>query len=181
MPASTLDLATITADLLAGLQSAVAASPLLVQDPFDIVLTGAIPERKDGGSGCQLSLYLLLFDQQQMATPAPSGAGSRRMASPPVLALSYLLSAMANDDYRQEQKALSIAAQYFTDHPVHTLPATAGQLSTQYRIVKEQKTTSELAQIWQALAAPMRASGIYTVTALTTSPRTGFLSRLLGS
>jgi hypothetical protein len=145
-----------------------------------------MPDAVRKESGCQLtfSLFHISEDKYQRnsallnpwAQAKPSLIPQAKVIpfQPMSLDLYYLLSAWADQQYQQEQQAMSMAMQFFYQTPVVktqvTLPGIPGTIPQEFTLTMEIETSDELARLWQAITVPMRLSVIYKVAVVLLTP-----------
>ncbi len=168
-----IDLAMITDTLVGLLNTAIANSPVWTEQvngqtipKFTIDVNGAMPEAVRDESSCVLSVYLLHVgrDPHWRNTP-PAGALARTNPAQPLsLNLSYLISAYANKDFRQEQQAMSIALNCFHQNAIYH------DQNMEFTITVEADTIDEMSRLWQAITAPIRLSTLFRVAVVFLKP-----------
>lgn len=160
---STPDLSNITGELIAMVQQAIVASPI---PPFNVSVSGSMPEtvRKDGQ--CQLSLYLLHVGRDPFwrNTPRDTARPLTNAQQALSLNLTYLLTAFADKDFVAEQQAMSIALHCFHEQPLFHNGA------EEFTISIEADTIDEMSRLWQAIAVPIRLSAVIKVGVVFVSP-----------
>ena len=160
---STPDLSSITAELVAMIQSAIIASPI---PPFNVTVSGSMPETVRKGGHCQLSLYLLHVGRDPFWRNTPRD-NPRALLNPQQalsLNLAYLLTAYADADFVAEQQAMSIALHAFHEQPLfHTA-------TEEFTISIEADTIEEMSRLWQAIGVPIRLSSVIKVGIVFISP-----------
>lgn len=177
MAVGVLDLSIVTDALIAVLTDCRDNSPLWDLegvDPFNIVISGASPEEVRNEGNCQLSLYLFHVTEdkyQKNASWTPQaqrvGQTSPVRFQPLSLDLYYLLTAFAQGDYRQEQRAMSIAMRCFHDHPI--IKATAS-VPEDLSLTMEVESVDELGRLWQSFTVSYRMSAVYRVAVTFITP-----------
>ena len=200
-PIGVLDLSVVTNTLISRLNTYVTTTspllqtfdtdnpeplPLPILPPPSITCSGAMPDAVRKEAGCQLtfSLFHVTEDKYQrnsaLLNPWAQGNNSlipRAQAipyQPMSLDLYYLLSAWADQQYQQEQQAMSMAMQFFYQTPIVktqvTLPGIPGAIAEEFTLTMEIETSDELARLWQAITVPMRLSIIYKVSVVLLTP-----------
>jgi Pvc16 N-terminal domain len=202
-PIGVLDLSVVTNTLISRLNTYVSTTspllqtfdtnndePLPTPPPPSITCSGAMPDAVRKEAGCQLtfSLFHVTEDKFQRNSPMlnPWAQGNPGIPSPrpqtlqPVpyqplcLNLYYLLTAFADQQYQQEQQAMSMAMQFFYQTPIVrmqvVLPGIAGSVAEEFTLTMEIETSDELARLWQAITVPMRLSVIYKVSVVLLTP-----------
>ena len=162
-PWSTPDLSSITAELVATLQTAINNS---VIPPFNVQVSGSSPETVRDQGQCQLSLYLIHVGRDAFwrNTPRQGPRGLTNPAQALSLNLSYLLTAFAGPDFVSEQQAMSIALHAFHERPLFHTP------TEEFTISIEADTIDEMSRLWQAIAVPIRLSSVIKVGVVFISP-----------
>ncbi|HME37159.1 MAG TPA: Pvc16 family protein [Candidatus Sulfotelmatobacter sp.] len=130
-PIGVLDLSLVTNTLISMLENYVTtASPLwqaLVStgNTFDLAFSGAMPDAVRKLSGCQLTFSLIHVTQDKFQRNSPllnQGVSHPRAQTIPFqpmsLDLYYLLTAFSDQQYQQEQQAMSMALQFFYQTPI---------------------------------------------------------------
>jgi hypothetical protein len=158
------DLSAITAELITIIQNAIVASTI---PPFNVTVSGSMPEtvRKEGH--CQLSLYLLHVGRDPYWRNAPRD-NPRALTNPQQalsLNLTYLLTAFADKDSVTEQQAMSIAL-----HAFHEQPLFHNGGGEEFTISIEADTIDEMSRLWQAIAVPIRLSSVIKVGVVFVAP-----------
>src|SRR5262245_24371820 len=114
---STPDIATITDAIHDGLDAAIQSA---IGGDFAVTVSRSSPEttRKNP---CQLTLYLMHVGRDAFWRNAPvSGVRPQlNTAQPLSLNLYYLLSAWSDARYQEEQRAMTVALQYFHANPIY--------------------------------------------------------------
>lgn len=170
MAIGVLDLSIVTDALIDMLADCRDNSPLWDLDGverFNIEVSGSSPEEVRNLGDCQLSLYLFHVTEDKFQKNASWTPRAQRVAQmspvrfqPLSLDLYYLLTAFAQGDYRQEQRAMSIALRCFHDHPI--IKATTS-FPEDLSLTMEVESVDELGKFWQALTISYRMSAIYRV------------------
>lgn len=200
-PIGVLDLSVVTNTLISRLNTYVSTTspllqtfdtdnpeplPLPVAPPPSITCSGAMPDAVRKEAGCQLtfSLFHVTEDKYQrnsallnpwaQANPGLVPRAQLIPYQPMSLDLYYLLTAWADQQYQQEQQAMSMAMQFFYQTPIVrtqvTLPGIAGAIPEEFTLTMEIETSDELARLWQAITVPMRLSVIYKVGVVLLTP-----------
>jgi hypothetical protein len=201
-PIGVLDLSVVTNTLISRLNNYVTTTspllqtfdtnnsePLATPPPPAITCSGAMPDAVRNEAGCQLtfSLFHATEDKFQrnsaLLNPWAQGNPSiypRPQTLQPVpyqplcLNLYYLLTAFADDQYQQEQQAMSMALQFFYQTPIVrmqvTLPGITGPVAEEFTLTMEIETSDELARLWQAITVPIRLSVVYKVSVVLLTP-----------
>jgi hypothetical protein len=188
-----LDLSVVTDRLIALLTDCINTSPLWPeQNPttpsFTIHVSGAMPETKRSGDGCQLTVSLVHVVQDKyqrnspvvppVIPPGPNPPPSRTQIIPfqPLsLDLYYLVTSYAKDNYVEEQQAMSIALRCFYQNPIvrtnAVIPGSPPQtVAEEFTLTIEIETSDELARFWQAITAAYRLSVVYKVSVVFMTP-----------
>jgi Pvc16 N-terminal domain len=201
-PIGVLDLSVVTNTLISRLNTYVTttspllqtfdtdnAEPVVTPPPPSITCSGAMPDAVRKEAGCQLtfSLFHVTEDkfQRNSALLNPWAQGNPNIQPQPqtlqpvpyqplCLNLYYLLTAFADQQYQQEQQAMSMAMQFFYQTPILrmqvVLPGITGAVPEEFALTMEIETADELARLWQAITAPMRLSVIYKVSVVLLTP-----------
>jgi uncharacterized protein DUF4255 len=177
-PLGTLDLSVITDALLQKIRDCYATWPLWDVNggpitKFDIGISGSMPESVRSIGGCQLTLYLLQVKENGHLKNSPVlGRPLTVPFQPLALDLYYLLTAFADKDYREEQRAMSIAVRCLYDEPiVHlTVPINGTPVPEEFVLQMEIESADELGRVWQAFNAPFRLSAVYRVSVVFVTP-----------
>jgi hypothetical protein len=157
------DLSEITGEMVAMLQNAVNTSPL---PPFNVQVSGSMPETVRKSGDCQLSLYLLHVgrDPHWRNTPRDGRRGLLNPQQALSLNLTYLLTAFADADFVAEQRAMSIALHCFHEQPLFH------GANQEFTISIEADTIEEMSRLWQAIVAPIRLSSVIRVGVVFIAP-----------
>jgi hypothetical protein len=201
-PIGVLDLSVVTNTLISRLNTYVSttspllktfdtdnAEPVVTPPPPSITCSGAMPDAVRKEAGCQLtfSLFHVTEDkfQRNSALLNPWAQGNPTITPRPqtlqpvpyqplCLNLYYLLTAFADQQYQQEQQAMSMALQFFYQNPILrmnvVLPGIAGAVPEEFTLTMEIETSDELARLWQAITVPMRLSVVYKVSVVLLTP-----------
>src|SRR5277367_879898 len=201
-PIGVLDLSVVTNTLISRLNTYVSTTspllqtfdtdndePIATPPPPSITCSGAMPDavRKEAGCQLTLSLFHVTEDKFQRNSPLlnPWAQGNpsiypRPQTLQPVpyqplcLNLYYLLTAFADQQYQQEQQAMSMAMQFFYQTPILrmqvVLPGIQGAVPEEFTLTMEIETSDELARLWQAITVPMRLSVVYKVSVVLLTP-----------
>ena len=163
LPWSVPDLSDITSELVAMLQTAVNNSPI---PPFNVHVSGSMPETVRKNGDCQLSMYLLHVgrDPYWRNTPRQGPRALPNTQQALSLNLTYLLTAYADADFVAEQQAMSIAL-----HCFHEQPLFHGS-NQEFTISIEADTIEEMSRLWQAIAVPIRLSSVIRVGVVFITP-----------
>ncbi|HEX2039858.1 MAG TPA: DUF4255 domain-containing protein [Acidimicrobiales bacterium] len=185
-PLGTLDLSLVTDRLIAVLRDCTTDSPMWrdnggTVDRFTIDLSGAMPEAVRNQGGCILTVYLLHVSQHPFQRNATfDGRVLTRPFQPMSLDLYYLLTSFAGDNYRQEQRAMSLALRCFHQTPIlrFTVPIEGVNEPEEVVLSMEVETADSLARYWQAFSTAYRLSAVYkvAVTFLTPTQPSGSLA-----
>lgn len=158
------DLSAITAELITIIQNAIVASTI---PPFNVTVSGSMPETVRTAGHCQLSLYLLHVgrDPYWRNTPRDNPRALTNPQQALSLNLTYLLTAFADKDSVVEQQAMSIAL-----HAFHEQPLFHNGGGEEFTISIEADTIDEMSRLWQAIAVPIRLSSIIKVSVVFIAP-----------
>jgi hypothetical protein len=174
----TLDLSAVTDRLLQLLRACTDEWPLwdTNQGPiprFTITVSGAMPESVRGQGGCQLSLYLLHVKEDSAQRNAPVMGRTLTIPFQPLsLNLYYLLTAFSADDYRQEQRAMSIALRCLHANPIvrMVVPIEGTNVQEEFTVQLQAEGPDELGRVWQSFVTPFRLSTVYRASVLFVTP-----------
>lgn len=149
------DLADITQFLISRLTDAINASPLHVNSPFPFEVSSTLADSNATNTICAVPLYIL----PDLAVPnsPPRRPGDPVQVPNFSLSLVYLLTSCGGTDWRIEQSLMGIVLAYIQANPV--LAGPSGDL----RVIQTSVSISDISDIWQALAAPMRLSALLQV------------------
>lgn len=175
----TLDVSVVTDRLIELLKASNTAWPQWVAnggpiDQFTFSISGASPDATRAEAGCHLTLSLLhVTPNAFQANSMTNGRALTGTAHPLALDLYYLLSAYSDDNYLQEQRAMSIALRCLHEHPVVQATIVLGGEGTQaeeFIVSMEVQTADEMSRLWQAFAVPARPSAVYRVSVVFVTP-----------
>ncbi len=181
-PLGVLDLSLVTNTLISMLENYVTtASPLWQTlessgSTFPIAYSGALPDAVRKAAGCQLtfSLFHVTEDKFQRNSPLLNQRAQTIPYQPMSLDLYYLLTAFADQQYQQEQQAMSMALQFFCQTPIVrlqvSLPGIPAAVNEEFVLSMEIETSDELARLWQAITVPLRLSVVYKVSVVLLTP-----------
>ena len=166
---STPDIASITDAIHDGLDAAIQAA---IGADFAVTVSRSSPEtaRKNP---CQLTFYLMHVGRDAFWRNAPV-AGVRpqlNIAQPLSLNLYYLLSAWSDARYQEEQRAMTVALQYFHANPIYR-HLSGGLVDEEFSISVEADSIEEMSRLWQAFTVPMRLSCVVKVGVVFVAPET---------
>jgi hypothetical protein len=174
----TVDLSLVTDRLLSLLRACYDASPMWKENggsvqKFNIAMSGAMPESVRSKGGCQLSLYLLHV--RENPTQKNASVMGRTMLvpfQPLALELSYLLTVYSSDDYRQEQRAMSLALRCLYENPIvrMAVPIAGTTVPEEFTLQLQSESPDELGRVWQAISAPLRLSTIFRASVVFITP-----------
>lgn len=176
-PVGVLDLSVVTQTLLGMLGTYMSSAPI----PMVITPSGSMPDavRLDSGPQLTFSLFHAVEDKFQRNNPVLQSLLSNPRAQtipfqPMSLDLYYLLSAFAQKDWEQEQRAMSLATQFFYQNPIVTVPVTLpgvpGTINEEFTLTMQIETSDEMARLWQAITVPLRLSVVYKVSVILLTP-----------
>jgi hypothetical protein len=150
-------------------------------DRFAVHITGSAPDSVRSLGQCQLSLYLFHIEPNPYQRNSPV-VGPRTQpipAQPLSLDLYYILSAYAQDDYHQEQQAMSIAMRCFHQHPIVRAsvpipvlpsPAPPEDVPEEFTLTMEVETVETLSRFWQSVTSSIRLAAVYKVSVVFMTP-----------
>lgn len=164
---STPDIASITDAIHDELDAAVQTA---IAGDFTVTVSRSSPEttRKQP---CQLTFYLMHVGRDAYWRNAPvAGPNPQLNASQPLsLNLYYLLSAWSDARYEQEQRAMTVALQYFHANPIYR-HLSGGLVDEEFTISVEADSIDEMSRLWQAFTVPMRLSCVIKVGVVFVAP-----------
>jgi len=165
---STPDIASITDTIHDNLNTAIQAA---IGGAFTVTVSRSSPEttRKQP---CQLTFYLMHVGRDAYWRNVPvAGPKPQLNASQPLsLNLYYLLSAWSDARYEQEQRAMSVALQYFHANPIYR-HLSGGLVDEEFTISVEADSIDEMSRLWQAFTVPMRLSCVIKVGVVFVAPK----------
>lgn len=178
-----LDLSLVTDTLIEQFKKYRNTSQLWVENndqttkPSDIKVTGLAPDFVRQKDGCYLSIFLFhaSVDAFNRNTFPGGGRPQRAPLQPLALTLHYLVTAYSSDEedsgYIIEQQAMSMALQFFHEHPrlTATVPV-APQREQVVTVTFEPQTMDEIGRLWQGLAQSMRLSAVYRAAVVLLEP-----------
>src|ERR1035438_2940534 len=183
-PLGVLDLSIVTDLLIQKLTDAWHASPLWSSLPPDAyffpTISGSTPEGVRIAGGCQLTVSLIhiepnkyqrnfVFPPASPPSPQPPSPRAQQIPALPIsLDLFYFVTTYAENNYHQEQQAMSIVLNCFYQNPIIrtivTLPGSPGEtLREEFTLTMEIETADSISRLWQAITAPFRLSLLYRV------------------
>jgi hypothetical protein len=139
-------------------------------------ISGLAPDVLQTESGSQLSLFLYHIEANNAveslfwAPQGASGSGQPVRFLPFALNLYYLMSAFSEDNYHQEQQAMSVALRIFHANPIVRDPT--GSPPWELTLTMEHRSYDEMSQLWQATTAPLRMSVVYRAAVVFLDPDT---------
>jgi hypothetical protein len=183
----TFDLSAITDKLIQLVKDSWASAPLWAEleagsppgpptPTFTPNISGLAPDVLETEAGPQLSLFLYHVEANNAVESlfwAPQGAagtGQPVRFIPFALNLYYLMSAFSEDNYHQEQQAMSVALRIF-----HANPIVRDQTASppwELTLTMEHRSYDEMSQLWQATTAPLRMSVVYRAAVVFLDPDT---------
>jgi hypothetical protein len=140
---------------------------------FDTTISGAMPEAVRTKGGCQLSLYLMHVREDATQRNSPVLGRTLTIPFQPLsLNLYYLLTAFGAADYRQEQRAMSIAMRCLYEHPIvrATVPIEGTNVQEEFTVQMQVEGPDELGRIWQAFNTAFRLSTVYRASVVFVTP-----------
>jgi hypothetical protein len=182
------DLSIVTDALRDILTDALATSPLFggVPAPFSVAISSQHPDSEVSGADVDLNLFLFhvaenkhvrnQFWTHNAISGQPAGTPRQPVAFEPLcLDLWYVLSALAEGSYQQEQQVMSIALRAFHQQPTVRLatPTPTGVPESQVSLTMDTPTPDELSRFWQALGVPLRMTAHYRASVALLMPETG--------
>lgn len=165
---STPDIASITDAIHDGLDNAIQTA---IGGAFTVAVSRASPEISRKLVPCQLSFYLMHVGRDAFwrNTPVAGPRAQLNTAQPLSLNLYYLLSAWADARYDQEQRAMTVALQYFHANPIYR-HLSGGAVDEEFTISIEADSIEEMSRLWQAFTVPMRLSCVVKVGVVFVAP-----------
>lgn len=139
-------------------------------------ISGLAPDVLKTEAGAQLSLFLYHVETNNAvesmfwAPQGASGTGQPVRFLPFALNLYYLMSAFSEDNYHQEQQAMSVALRIFHANPIIRNPT--GSPPWELTLTMEHRSYDEMSQLWQATTAPLRMSVVYRAAVVFLDPDT---------
>jgi len=181
-PLGVLDLSLVTNTLISLLENYVTTTSPLWQaleasgGTFPLSYSGALPDAVRKQPGCQLtlSLFHVSEDKFQRNSPLMNQRAQTIPFQPMTLNLYYLLTAFADQQYQQEQQAMTMAMQFFYQTPIVrlavALPGIPTVVNEEFTLTMEMETADELSRLWQAITAPLRLAVVYKVSVVMLTP-----------
>lgn len=181
------DLSAITDTLIQLVKDAWGSAPLWAEleagsppgpptPTFTPNISGLAPDVLETEAGAQLSLFLYHVETNNAvesmfwAPQGASGTGQPVRFLPFALNLYYLMSAFSEDNYHQEQQAMSVALRIFHANPIVRNPT--GSPPWELTLTMEHRSYDEMSQLWQATTAPLRMSVVYRAAVVFLDPDT---------
>lgn len=183
----TFDLSAITDNLIQLVKDSWAGSPLWAEleadsppgpptPTFTPNISGLAPDVLETEAGPQLSLFLYHIEANNAveslfwAPQGAAGSGQPVRFIPFALNLYYLMSAFSEDNYHQEQQAMSVALRIFHANPI--MRDTTASPPWELTLTMEHRSYDEMSQLWQATTAPLRMSVVYRAAVVFLDPDT---------
>jgi len=176
----TLDLSVVTDRLLTVLRTSYDTWPLWDANggpvtKFNTTISGAMPESVRGKGDCQLTLYLMHVREDATQRNSPVMDQALTVPFQPLsLDLYYLLTAFSADDYRQEQRAMSIAMRCLYENPIVTATVPidpTNNVEEEFVVQLQPESPDELGRVWQAFGTPLRLSCVYRAGVVFVTPK----------
>ena len=165
---STPDIASITDAIHDDLNAAVQAA---IGGAFTVTVSRSSPEttRKQP---CQLTFYLMHVGRDPYWRNGPVAGPTPQLntSQPLSLNLYYLLSAWSDARYEQEQRAMTVALQYFHANPIYR-HVSGGQVDEEFTMSVEADNIDEMSRLWQAFTVAMRLSCVIKVGVVFVAPK----------
>ncbi|MDD5034281.1 MAG: DUF4255 domain-containing protein [Methylococcaceae bacterium] len=153
-------------------------------ETFNFYIGGEMPLELRSGKeeSCQVSIYLFHVEQDKYQRNSPvtgpySSSGASRVPAIPYQPLSldlYYLVTAHSKNYREEQRAMSIALRYFHEHPIQRgsiqLPGIPGGVNIEFSITMESEADDTMSRLWQSFTAPFRMGVVYKVSVVFITP-----------
>jgi hypothetical protein len=185
-----LDLSIVTDLLVQTITNCWNTSPLWNSLPSEIfftpVISGATPEAVRTAGGCQVTVSLVhiennKFNRNFVSAPAASGTPARAQVIPQLplsLDLYYFISAFSENNFHQEQQAMSIVLNCFHENPIIrtnvVIPGSpSDSVQEEFTVTMEIETADSISRLWQAITAPFRLSLLYRVAVVFLTPPAG--------
>jgi Pvc16 N-terminal domain len=188
----TFDLSAITDSLISLVKNSWDSAPLWAEleaeagsppgpptPTFTPNISGLAPDVLGTEAGPQLSLFLYhveannavesLFWAPQILSSA-AGPGQPTRFLPFALNLYYLMSAFSEDNYHQEQQAMSVALRIFHANTIVRGPTSSPPW--ELTLTMEPRSYDEMSQLWQATATSIRLSVVYRAAVVFLDPDT---------
>jgi hypothetical protein len=170
---STLDISSVTDRVVDYLTAAVTAWPGWTTNggsvaPFNLDVSGKMPETVRNLGGCQLTMYLfhVTADASTRNTPLTGKTAQPNKSQAIGLTLYYLLTAFARDNAIEEQQAMSIAVKALHERGTYVDPGDAFT----FTITLDPEKADEANRRWQSYSTPFRLSAVYRVSVVFLSP-----------
>jgi hypothetical protein len=170
---STLDISSVTDRVVEYLTTAVTNWPGWTTNgggvqPFDLVVSGKMPETIRNLGGCQMTIYLfhVKADPSTRNTPLVGKAAQPNTSQAIGLTLYYLLTAFARDNATHEQQAMSIGVKALHERGTYVDPADGFT----FTITLVAEESDEANRRWQSYSTPFRLSAVYRVSVVFLSP-----------
>ncbi|SRR6266568_3495704 len=170
---STLDISSVTDRLVDYLTTSVGNWPGWTANggsvpPFNIEITGRMPETVRNAGGCQVNVYLFHLNAEPATrnTPLTGTVPQPNRSQALGLTLFYLLTAFARDNVTQEQQAMSIAVKALHERGTYVDPADGFT----FTITLEAEKADEANRRWQSYSTAFRLSAVYRVSVAFLSP-----------
>jgi hypothetical protein len=165
---------TIVTDTLLGLLG----NFLNAAGATSVRLSGSTPDSvRARTDGCQMTFSLFHVSENMFlrnSPPPPNRRAQTIPAQPMSLNLHYLLTAFNDQDYAQEQLAMSLAIQFFYQNPIVKtqvlLPGIGTPVDEEFTLTMETEPYDQLSRLWQAVTVPMRLSALYRVSVVLLTP-----------
>jgi hypothetical protein len=170
---STLDLSSVTDRVVDYLTSAVTTWPGWTTNggtvtPFNLDVSGRMPETVRNLGGCHLTMYLfhVTADASTRNTPLTGKSALPNKSHAIGLTLYYLLTAYARDNATQEQQAMSIGVKALHERGTYVDPADGFT----FTITLDPEKADEANRRWQSYSTAFRLSAVYRVSVVFLSP-----------
>jgi hypothetical protein len=170
---STLDISSVTDRIVGYLTTSVTNWPGWTTAggnvaPFNIEVTGRMPETVRNSPGCQLTMYLfhLAAEPSTRNTPLTGPRPQPNTSQAFGLTLYYLLTAFSTDHVTEEQQAMSIAVKALHERGTYVDP---GDGFT-FTVTLDAEKADEANRRWQSYSTAFRLSAVYRVSVVFLSP-----------
>jgi hypothetical protein len=142
--------------------------------PFNIQVSGSMPEAVRNLAGCQMTIYLFHLNAEPFTRNTPLGGSQvppNTQAQPNIrqalgLTLYYLLTAFDRDSTTHEQQAMSIAINALHAHGTYVDPVDGFT----FTITLDPEKADEANRRWQSYSTVFRLSAVYRVGVVFLSP-----------
>jgi hypothetical protein len=153
---------------------------------FKPTVSGLTPEAVRTLDGCQVTISLVHIEPSRSqrnfvyptTPPGPHPPAPRAQLIPALplgLDLYYFVTAYSNQNYQQEQQAISIILNCFHQTPILrtnvTFPGSPAEVTPEeFTLTMEIESVDSISRFWQATTAPFRLSVMYRVAVVFLTP-----------